>query len=201
MEYTVTRALAELKLLEKRIQKSIDSSHFVTTQSKTKAMDVEKFNREASSNYQSIRDLLNLRNRLKVEIVKSNANTLVKIGPHEYSVAEAIERKRSISFEKNLLTKLQQQKTESKNLMDNHEAVVKSKLDRLLEVEFGKDVKSNVDNVNTITKSYLENNKMVLIDPLNIDEKIKLLENDIEEFEKNVDFALSESNARTTIKF
>jgi hypothetical protein len=156
---------------------------------------------EALANYRSITDLINLRNKLKIEIVKSNAKTLVKIGTQEYSVAEAIERKRSIDFEKNLLSRLQQQKTDSKTQMENHDAVVKSKLDRLLEVEFGKDVKSNVDNVNTISKSYLENNKMILIDPFNIDERIKELENDIDEFEKNVDFTLSESNAKTTIKF
>lgn len=198
-EYSVTRALAELKLLDKRINKEIERSTFATVKTKNKQLDVEKFNKEAVSQYQSITDLLTLRNKIKSAVVQNNATTRVKISGKEYTVAEAIERKNSLDYEKRLLQKLQTERTLAKNQIDQHEANVRSKLDRLLELEFGKDVRSNVGNVDPITNSYLENNKIEFVNPLNIDEKIKQLEAEIEGFEKDVDFALSESNAMTKI--
>ena len=39
-----------------------------------------------------------------------------------------------------------------------------------------------------------------MIDPCKLSDKIKALEDEIEEFEANVDFALSESNALTQIE-
>ena len=39
-----------------------------------------------------------------------------------------------------------------------------------------------------------------MIDPLTLEDKIKELEKEIDEFQKNVDFVLSESNSRTYIE-
>ena len=48
----------------------------------------------------------------------------------------------------------------------------------------------------TVDKLY----EVKMIDPLTLEDKIKELEKEIDEFQKNVDFVLSESNSRTYIE-
>lgn len=57
----------------------------------------------------------------------------------------------------------------------------------------------NNDDIENISKTYRENNKSTYIDPIGIDGKIKDLEERIDNFEREANFLLSESNAMTTI--
>lgn len=52
-----------------------------------------------------------------------------------------------------------------------------------------------------LRKTYIENNKYDLIDPLDVASIMEKLENEINEFETEVDAALSVSNALTVIEF
>ena len=62
----------------------------------------------------------------------------------------------------------------------------------------GRDTCTRADDVEAITEVFLKNNPVELVDPLKIGEKIKALEEELEDFEENVDVALSEYNAITT---
>ena len=150
---------------------------------------------------QKVQDQINYRKRLKAAIVESNANTYVTINNETCTVAEAIERKTSIEFEKGLMQKMKTELAEATRRVELHNQNVQKKLDKLLEVEFGKDqVKSNVENMETISESYLKNNRAELVDPLNLEDAITRLEERIMNFESEVDLVLSESNALTKIK-
>lgn len=74
---TITRALTELKTLDKRIQKAIDSGTFVSFYGQFFKPDENS--KSAQSNYQSIMDLLERRKQIKSLIVMSNAVTKVII--------------------------------------------------------------------------------------------------------------------------
>ncbi len=196
---TITRALVELKLLDSRIRKTIDEGEYIRMTNRHKRVDEQLFNRNAQSSYQSIRDLIERRNKIKSAIVVSNALTHVRIRGKDYSVAEAIERKNSIEYDKAFLQKMKENRTHVQMEFERYTSDVQKKLDRLLEIEFGKDVKSNSDNVTSITNSYMENNQGRLVDPIRLSEKIAELEQEIEDFESEVNFVLSESNSLTTI--
>jgi hypothetical protein len=73
------------------------------------------------------------------------------------------------------------------------------RLDRLLCSELGKDVKTNPETIASLTASFKETNKVVLLDPLGLKAKIKELEEEIDSFETNVDWMLSETNGKTLI--
>ena len=65
----------------------------------------------------------------------------------------------------------------------------------------GKDnVKIGENDVNSITEPYIEKNEFHLVDPLNLAKTIEDLSDEIEDFESNVDAALSEINALTFIE-
>lgn len=97
------RALAEIKMLDKRINKSIHECELVKIKNRGDKWDVEQFNKEAKSSYASIMDLIKRRDYLKFKIIQSNAHTTVNIGSNEYTIAQAIDLKNSIQYKKDLL--------------------------------------------------------------------------------------------------
>jgi hypothetical protein len=76
---------------------------------------------------------------------------------------------------------------------------INDRLDRLLSSELGKDVKTNPETIAALTASFQETNKVQLIDPLGLKAKARQLEEEIDAFESNVDWVLSETNGKTMI--
>ena len=117
------------------------------------------------------------------------------------TVAEAIERKTSISVHFfQLLDKLKEVYADLVDEADSVNQKVTERLDKHLETLFGKDGKVKAAENQEIVKSFLAENEAKIIDPLNLKEKIDSLSKKIEDFEMEVDFALSESNTLTKIK-
>jgi hypothetical protein len=69
-----------------------------------------------------------------------------------------------------------------------------------LQSELGKDVKTNPETITSLTNSFRENNKVELVDPLDLGAKVSSLEEELDAFETNVDWVLSESNGKTVIE-
>ena len=196
---SITQALAELKLLRRRMDSALDGTRFVMLKKKRDTLDVARFNTEAVASYQSYIDLLTRYNILKSAIVHSNAVTEVTVAGQTYTVAGAVERKRAIEFEKMLLESLRNQYQEVQKAFDTHQVTEQVRVERLLQVELGKDTKTNVETITTLTETFLAQNKAEILDPLGLAEKITSLSKSIEEFETKVDWVLSESNGRTLI--
>lgn len=199
-QMSITQALAELKLLRKRVEKTLVGAKFVTYKTKSKQVDVEEFTRSAKGSYQSFRDLMNRINSLKSAIVMSNASSTVVIGGKTYSIAEAVERKRSIEQECNLIECMKRQWVDITAEVERHQEQQQARLDKMLLQELGKDSKTSVDVVNSLTEAFLKNNKADLIDPLNLEQTIKTISDELDAFRTNVDWVLSESNGRTIIQ-
>lgn len=206
MEMTITRALSELKLLNSRIERKITETTFITANKKSakKVNNVftkEEFIENSKSGYQSVLDLIERRKQIKSAIVDSNAKTIVKIADKEMSVAEAIERKDSIQYDKMLLESMTRQYNTSVAKVNQQNEAVQQQCDRLLETMLGTENKSkaNKDEISAITTPYLEQNEWELIDPMTLFSKINSLKTDIEQFESEVDFILGESNCITKI--
>jgi hypothetical protein len=202
-QITITRALSELKLLEKRITKKVDSTDFITYKSRknNNTLNPEQFSNNSKGEYQSIIDLIDRRNKIKSAIILSNATQKVKLGNSELTIAEVIERKQSLTFYRALLEKLKQNRENVRSFMERNNQQVEADLQRILEVNFGKssNTKTNSDDIENISKVYRENNRTELLDPINIDKKIIELEKLMDEYDREANFVLSESNAITKI--
>lgn len=59
------------------------------------------------ASYDKVMGLISYRHKIKALVVQSNACTKVIVGKEEMTVAEAIERKQSIQYEKDLLEVMQ----------------------------------------------------------------------------------------------
>lgn len=197
--WTITQALSELKTLDKRINRLIGEITYVsygTSNNQRKDDPVHK----AVSKFQQLRDLQKLRDNVKSAIVLSNANTHVQIGTQTYTVAEAIERKSSIAMNKHLLETMKRQRQSVSAQVDAENKQAAARLQRLLESQFGKDnTKTDSSTLKQTEDVFWVNNRTNKIDPLNLDTQIERLQDEIDTFENNVDYALSESNSITRI--
>jgi uncharacterized alpha-E superfamily protein len=196
---SITQALAELKLLDKRIQKALSQVTWADVNTKSHPVDAEKFARAVRAEYQSFNDLVKRRDTIKRAVVKTNATTRVKVGVWEGTVAEAIEYKASIFNKKQLLEIMRRQLLTAKQQFKEQQESVDARLEKLLHSELGKDVRTSPETITALTNSFRENNKVELVDPLDLSERAKELEEEIESFETNVDWVLSETNGKTMI--
>lgn len=196
---SITQGLAELKLLDKRLRTHLHNMRWVDVSTETNRVDKEKVKSVATAEYQSYMDLVKRRDAIKRAIVLSNANTRVKIGSWEGTVAEAIEHKSSLSHKHELLDKMIAHLSTKKAELDEAQNKLDNRLERLLQSELGKDVKTNPETLTTLTNTFRASNKVEFVDPLDLASKISDLNMEISTFETNVDWVLSESNGKTLI--
>lgn len=203
MEMSITRALNEIKLLEKRINDKIINLSLIKANKKSnKSINgqiIEEFNAKAKADYQSVLDLMARRDLIKKLIDESNATTEIKLNDVSMTVLEAINKKHSIEFKKNLLVILEKQYKMELAKCENSNDLMESNLDNQITAMLGSDNKKN-DGIEVFSKTYREQNGYELINPLNLQNKIELLREEIDEFENNIDFLLSESNSITKIE-
>ena len=199
-QMSVTQALPELKLLDKRIEKVTSTINDWCKVSHNGApVDKDKHKKETEAQLQSFTDLVKRRDTIKRAIVLSNAMTKVKIGSFEGTVAEAIEYKVSIRIKRTMLQGMKDCLQSKRDEYERMKGQVDSRLERLLQSELGKDVKTIPETITALTNSFRENNKVELVDPLSLATRITTLEEELDSFETNVDWVLSESNAKTLI--
>lgn len=202
---SVARALIELKTLDKRIQKRVGSfqpnvpvvgGQMPTSYPNTQA----EFEKDAKAAKQSIADLIAQRRKIKTGIVQSNAVTRVEVAGEKMTVAEAIERKASIAYEKLLRDRAGTVYGSVVEFIESHNKGVNDQLQQLLEVMVGKDGDVDAKDHAAVSEPFLAARKAELVDPLGIKAFIEEVEQRIEDFESGVDIALTESNARTEIE-
>lgn len=209
---TVHKALAELKTMDDRINKAIRSTTYVLavkhSTEKINGVKVNDFKDQMRSGYQKVTDLIKRRDAMKRAVVLSNATTMVKIGDKEMTVAEAIEAKNhGMEFKSELLRVMNAAYVNTQNelVRNGGEALEKKAEQYVLAVIAAqpKDSKMSVDSdaMKALRQTYIENNTYDLVDPLDIAKVMEALDAEINEFNAEVDAALSVSNALTVIEF
>ena len=209
---TVHKALAELKNMDDRISKAIRSATYVLavkhSAEKINGVKVDDFKDRMRSGYQKVADLIKRRDAMKRAVVLSNATTKVKIGDKEMTIAEAIEAKNhGMEFKSELLRVMSNAYTNAQNELTRNggEALEKRAEQYVLAVIAAqpKDSKMSVDSdaMKTLRQTYIENNTYDLVDPMDIAKLMEALDAEINEFNAEVDAALSCSNALTVIEF
>lgn len=208
----VHRALAELKIIDARIDKAITDTTFITankhSNDKISGVTIANFKDTMKSNYQKINDLIARRNAMKRAVVLSNANTTIEIDGNTYTIAEAIELKNhGMDGVKVLISKMTEQYNVAQSEFNRNsgETLEKKAENYVLSIiqSQPKDSKMTVDDeaMKALRKTYIENNTFDIVDPLNVANAIKELSDYVSKFETEIDAALSTSNALTIIEF
>lgn len=209
---TIHKALSELKTIDDRIIRAIRSNTYVLavkhSAEKINGVKVNDFKDNMKSGYQKVTDLIARRDAMKRAVVLSNATTKVQIGDKSYTVAEAIEMKNhGMEFKKALLQNLYAAYGSAQNEFNknNGDALEKKAEQYILAVIAAqpKDAKMSVDSeaMKAMRQTYIDNNKYDMVDPLDVAKLIEAIDTEINEFNTEIDAALSVSNALTVIEF
>lgn len=203
---TIHRALAELKLIDAKIEKQLDTQlSIISWMDANKIVDgITKeadFITNAKSSMQSIEGLISNREVIKSAITKSNNTTLVKVGEKEMTVIDAVNYRAIIAIKKRLLSKLVTKHSNATDRVLRHNAKVDDNSLALAKEALKKETVNIGDtDVAAIIKPYKDINYLTLCDPINSKEKIEALHDEIISFEAEIDATLSESNAITQIE-
>jgi hypothetical protein len=207
MKYTITRALSELTALKDRHQKELTKMNLIAVKQGAKirkpnsSYDEKSFIEQASQSYQSVLDIERRILEIKNKIDESNFTTKVKIGDTEMTVQEVLNMKRLIELKQNRLYFLKSMKQRAQMDFDagneeNRRRIEKMSQDQMSGSGSSKAGDAEKEIVESVEKIY----KMDFIDPVNLSDEIEKLENEIAEFNNNVDYVLSESNSTTYIE-
>lgn len=204
-QLTVTEALSKLKHVKKQIEDGTNTIilGYVATSDKAPApagfATQEAFQKEAKSRMDRVRDLVKFQRNLKKAIVKSNASTEVNVGASVMTVAEAIERKNSIAFDKKLVQSLKNGWATLSKQVDSANASLEGRADKFVVDAYGLAAKDKDTDVMGARAKWIETNKAKFVGLDNPQALIEKLEKDVYEFESQVDTALSVKNATTVI--
>lgn len=203
MEMSIHRALAELKLLDKKIEKSIMESplYCIPKKKEEKMIDgdtLQEYSKRVEGAFDSIVSRTKRKEQIKSKIMYSNTITKVVVAGEEMTVAEAIERKNIVKHKQRLLERLQRDLYMANNQIEDMNSKLPDRLESFLKATLGDN--PSTKEIEAVSKMFMEKNKLALYDPIDIKTKIEKLEKEIDEFLTEVDFVLSESNSRTTIE-
>lgn len=202
---TIHRALAELKLIDARIEKAIEAMEPTgLTQSGRLVNQVykrEEFEESARAKFQSVNDLIERKTKIKSAIVRANGVTLVTINEKNMTIADAINFKYVVEYKKKLINTLEKRHRSMVAKMEMTNKQVEDNALKLAEAALQKNnVKISDGDAVAITGPYIEKNQFHLIDPLKVEELVGKLRDEVNAFESEVDAVLSEINAVTIIE-
>jgi len=213
----ITQALKEIKLTGKKIESDISKTVFVTTKkaeaTKIQSLTIAEYKAHIASVVQAVDANIARRRAIKSAIAQSNAVTTVVVTGTEYTVAEAIELKTSLKFQQQFLDTLVYQLKVANQLADRDNADAETKAYNA--------VLANIAAVNGDKSSVAEAKRAVVtnsagaadtyaavyarfatevLSGVNVDAKILSLQEELDNFQRNVDVALSVCNSNTVIE-
>lgn len=205
---TIHRALAELKLIDSKIEKAISVIEPTGVMQTNKPVNgfyqKEDFETQAKAKFQSVVDLIERKNRIKSAIVTANGITQVEIAGVKMTIADAINFKAVVIFKKTLIATLLKKHNvvKSKFIIENEKindiALENAKI--MIGKQGDNTVKPTDQDVKAIIEPFIKRNEFQMVDPLNVEELTQKLQNEVDNFEMEVDAVLSEINAITIIE-
>lgn len=214
MKITITRALAEVKSLQNRIDKGINNltPFEVSIGERLKgphsSMKISDFNEEIKEEFQSVKDLIRRQMIIKNAIDKSNHETIVKVGGKEMTIAEVlIEKSLVIPNESNMKARVERELLLNRRAFDSAIQSNKEWVEKMVDKQIsdstssGKTTKVEKDDILAEYSAMVEkSSKVELQDPAKAQEWLKEIESKLDEYNNEVDYVLSESNSTTFIE-
>jgi hypothetical protein len=206
MKISLTRVLAELKLLEKKIDQATATQFIGLYQKRNNAIigttaSREDFEKNVKAEFQSLTDLITRSEKLRTALANANAANMVKIGEKYYSLAEAIVYKeRILPIKQNLAKSLNAAIVKTAKNMEVNRVDLESRIEAMLTQNLGSDKKADKDAYDNIANPFIEANKLHMSDPANIVKYYETLKAEIELFTSEIDISLAEANSKIEIE-
>ena len=206
MKYTITRALSELKTLKARYAGELSKLNLIAVKHGNKLRNpnthikAEDFESAAQAQIQSVEAILKRIYQIKTLIDKSNALREVTIGKEKMTVEVALIQKSLLYNKQDLLSKLRSMSVKAQRDFDAAVEENRKRVEEQVKNQQTTGTSRDPELEKKVLDSIENLYKVEMVDSTNLSNRIETLEREIEDFESNVDFALSESNSTTYIE-
>lgn len=204
---SLTRALAELKSLDDRILRAISEAVLVgvVKGSSETPLDRKHKSKEAletaiKASGQSVEALMARRTAIKRALTNANAVTMVNINGQSMTIADAIDLKQQLGTKDHLLRTMVNALHQAASQVDAQNRELEAQVERMVLGMFAND-KGKVDPEvgKSVRQAQLAQHEARLVDPLNLSDKIFKMKEELDGIRLNIDFTLSEVNAKTEV--
>lgn len=194
---TIHRLIQEIKLTQNKLVQAAIPTVFIVRNKKPEdtRMTVEEQARQVQSVKDSFSSLAKRLPVLKSALILSNAKTTLKVGAEEMTVAEALSKKEFLPTIKSVLDAIFSQAATVMGQVEKKNTAEEAKIVEILKSK----TEADSNQVQALTEMLREANLYSVNDPGKILDWVKEKRQEIELFESEVDSALSESNATTTV--
>lgn len=199
---TLHRAHLEITLLEQEIDKQIELFAPVTKQKRngklvSTRLTQTTFSMRASGGWQSIRNLMARKRRIRGAILLANATTKVSVCGEEYTIAEAIEQKTVMAKEREIVAETRKKVEKERQSVNDFQEQNKWRIAKLVEAAHGargKDDPLPKEEYDAVAEPYLRENDVGMFDPLRCECLVAELEKNVDAFLATVDECISAAN-------
>lgn len=209
-EMTIHTALRELNTIDKKLRKIMTDLSNATVvhpaiTNKIASETVEEWKERKRDLYKSFKTNVNRRQAIKMAIAESNAKTMVKIksySDNSISVSAAIDLLNSgCEYESDLMDAFSRSYSSATDYAERENKSVLTKADTAAVAMFGKDKEGTASSAEAIAfrEDYIKKQGYIVEDPFNIPKLTTEEYERIENIKSEIDSALSNSNALTTI--
>lgn len=207
-ELSITRALATIKSLNVRIKK-LSAGQVIILPTAGAGADLsiinngsltkEKAEEMIKSNWDELQNTIKVRDEIRAAVTQANAVTTVEIAGKTYTVVQAIDAKKNLVDKKLLLEQLKKNIISTNSTFQKQSAAHQQQLGQVRSEALSNGKKHDEESMKVYTNPIDMRMAPGLIDPLGATELVAKLEDEISDFELNVDYALSEINAITKV--
>ena len=209
-EMTIHTALRELNTIDKKLRKIMTDLSNATVvhpaiTNKIASETVEEWKERKRDLYKSFKTNVNRRQAIKMAIAESNAKTMVKIKSYSdnpISVSAAIDLLNGgCEYESDLMDAFSRSYSSATDYAERENKNVLTKADTATAAMFGKDKEGTASSAEAIAfrEDYIKKQGYIIEDPFNIPKLTTEEYERIENIKSEIDSALSNSNALTTI--
>ncbi len=203
---TVHMLLAEMKTIEKRIEKAIDNIVPIATKENASknvnAISVDDFTKAAQAEQQRAVDLISRHNAMKSALYKYNTEKEIVVAGKKMTVAQALWLMKNGMDEKRSLLRHYESAYNKvvKEVEKANGKELNAAAERAADIACGSKDKSNSTEYMDMVDKYKESHRLVYVDPLNLKERINALSEEIETFMAEVDARIQTANATTEVE-
>lgn len=203
---TVHMLLAEMKTIEKRIEKAIEAIVPIATKEqaskKVNAIAVEDYKSMTKSEEQRALDLIARHNAMKAALYKYNTSQEVEIAGQKMTIAQALWlMEHGMDEKQKLLNHYERAYAKAvKEVEKANGTTLNAAAERAADVACGSKDKADKDEYLKMVEQYKESHQLVYVDPLDLKQRINTLSEEIEKFKAEADARIQTANAMTEIE-
>lgn len=204
---TVYQALEKLKILENRVQNLTPSGIFSCVgirkrdkEESSEGIDLKMFGQTLQSTYDKQGAILKNYIELKSAINSSNATTIITVAGKEYTIANALVRKRLITKERSYWKKMRDDVQSCVNMVNSNNSKVDTDVNNRIDNILRESKNKNAAEIEVLRATFSEGRYYDVYDPMDIATKSEQMLEELDEFEKDIHYALTQANVNTTIE-